>query len=121
MTDAVRGIWRRWFSFSASWEESLVSADPGGSFDAWVPAVVGRPAMREADWDLVRIAKSDGFRRRSWTLLLERWPGVWLRGRGRGTSLSDSSESSYTSGTSRGEAMGTLGFLAAMAKELWCS
>lgn len=40
------------------------------------------------------MVRSDGFRRLVWVLLLARWPGVWLLGRGAASLESSSSDSS---------------------------
>ena len=95
MEELVRDPDGRFFSFSSS--SAGASAEPfdtGGTFATYVLEVEVDGAW-EADWDRWRIARSDGFRRLSFMLLLARWPGVWLRGSGTGSS-SESSESWYT-------------------------
>ena len=58
----------------------------------------GREVEGEAaDCDRWRMDSSDGLRRRSW-LLVERWPGVWLRGRVAALSLASFSSSSVAGG-----------------------
>lgn len=50
-------------------------------------------ATKEADWERWRMVRSEGFRRLVWMLLLDRWPGVWLLGRGAASLESSSSDS----------------------------